>query len=438
MRKLFTVIIFILSVINIYGQDVKTGEGQSSILLETTNVGFDIGETSLSFTTNNFPQSKLRSNGSIWGLFAKGINDEGLAGIFSTSQIVPSSEISAIYGYSLSNSREISDSYAYSQKALSDNIELLTALLPDSLERKVIDMVSKIENEEAQKYIRDAVNSALQSDFLKYDKLEKSLKKIAENDFLKKTISTEAKSIYQFVKENKTWSDIKKMSAKISNNIDKVDTNPYWKFSIYGHFGLNSTKFNVFKGWDSLNIENSFEKNTFRGSNGGFGINLNLKSKWLFGFRYTYEETNNLSMLSTNDYKVTTNYISGSSTGSSQISKTAYPDEYTVAYLNKYDFDIIRFFPLQETSIILSDLYLRIRESTNQSKMVSQKDLGLSASFFKEKGKFIGGIYLELPDLEQNIEKQKPVAEQEMDVWYKRLSFGVYAKFSFSSIINQF
>jgi hypothetical protein len=302
----------------------------------------------------------------------------------------------------------------------------------------LIDQLDQIKDNKAKEYIQNKVNPILQSDFLRYQKLEKTLKEISENRLLDLNITTEANNLYLVIKKNKIWNAFERLNKKISDGINNLITEDYWKFSVYGHLGLHSTKFNIYKGWDSVNIDNSFAKETFRGSNGGFGLNLNLKSRWLFGFRFTYEETNNLNTLASTEYKVTKNHTSTSATGSSQIAMTAYPNKYTRAYLNRYDFDIIRFFALEKNSIMITDLYFRIKESTNQSKMVSQKDVGVSASFFKEKGNFIGGIYLELPDIEQNIEKRKPEDEQKLEDWYKRISFGVYAKFSFSSIINQF
>ena len=438
MKKILIICPSFWLLINIYGQDVKTGTGQSSILLETTNIGFDIGEPSLSFTTNNFPQSKLKSKGPIWGFLVKGKNDNDLATIFTSSSIVPSSELNAIYGYSFSNMEQISASYKNRIKIKADSIYLLSDTLNKKLDILISTQANKISNIKAKEYIQNVINTIFKNELLKYERLEKELKKISENNFLDTAISKSSAELYASMKRNKLWNDYKRLTKEISGRIDSISTENYWKFSIYGHLGLNSTKFNLYNGWDSMNIDNSFSKQTFNGSKGGFGLNLNIKSKWLFGFRYTYEETNNLSLLTPNDYKVTKTFKSGSTTGSSEVSMNAYPKTYKRAYLNNFDFDIISFLPLAKSNILLADIYFRFKESTNHSVLVSQKDVGISCSFFKEQGKFIGGIYLELPDIEQSVEKIKPVNEQKLTSWYQRLSFGVYAKFSFSSIVNQF
>jgi len=437
------VLIFIIANLftfpTLFSQDIKTGEGESSILLPTTNIGIDVGESSITFKTNNFPQSKLKSNGTIWGINAKGKSKEGLASVFSSSEIVPSSNLSAILGYSFSNSKKISDSYTSNCKEnIKNQVLKLSEEFRISFDSLLIVEIRRIESVKAKEYLLEKVQPALKIEYLKYNKLEKLLKKISNDIAIDPEISSSAEIIYDFMSENKTWQSIKKLNKEIETGIDEIESEEYWKLTFYGHFGIQGEKFNTFQGWDSTNIENSFKKETFSGSLGGFGINYLFNSKWVLGIRYTYEETNNLDNLSTSEYKVTTSYTQNNSVGSTQVAKTAYPNDYKPAYLNRYDFDIIRFFNVGENTVIISNLYLRFHESTNEDNLVSQRDLGISSSFFKKKGKFIGGIYLELPDYQQNEEKMKPEAEQELKEWYNRLTFGVYANYSFSTIANLF
>ncbi|GET35239.1 hypothetical protein PbJCM13498_41020 [Prolixibacter bellariivorans] len=429
--------IFVLS--SVYCQDIKTGEGESTILLPTTNIGVDVGKASLTFKTNNFPQSKLKPNGFIWGLDVMGKSKEGLSNIFSGSEIVPTSSISTVLGYSFSNSDEISDDYTSKYaKILKDSLNSLSNSFRKSFGADIISEIYKIKSDSAKKYILSKVVPALKVNLNKYEKLQKLLEEMSKDETLQPEIVTSAKTLYSYMKENQTWKEIKSLKVKLESGIENVGSEEYWKLTIYGHFGIKGEKFNIFKGWDSTNIENSFEKETFSGNSGGFGVNYLFNSKWIVGFRYTYQETNNLDELSTNDYKVTTTFTQNTSVGTTQISKTAYPNKYKTAYLNRYDFDLIRFINIGENNVIIADLYLRINESTNQDNLVSYKDLGLSSSFFNMKGKFIGGIYLELPDFEQSVERRKAEEEQELKDWYNRLTFGIYVKYSFSSLANLF
>lgn len=440
MKKIAIILIINIYTLSfVYCQDIKTGEGESSILLPTTNIGVDVGKASLTFKTNNFPQSKLNSNGFIWGINATGESKEGLSTVFSGSEIVPSSNISIILGYSLSNSEEISDDYTSKYaKTLKDSVNSLSNSFRKSFGIDIIAEIYELKSDTAKKYLLSKVVPALKINFNKYENLEKLLEKMSKDKTLQPEIDSSAKTIYSFMKENQTWKDIKSLKVKLKTGIENIESEEYWKLTFYGHFGIKGEKFNVFNGWDSINIENSFKKETFSGSFGGFGINYLFNSKWVVGFKYTYQETNNLHKLSTNDYKVTTTFAQNTSVGSTQVSKTAYPDKYKPAYLNRYDFDLIRFFNIGENNVIISDLYLRINESTNQENLVSYKDVGISSSFFNKKGKFIGGIYLELPDFEQSEEKRKPEEEQKLKEWYNRLTFGIYAKYSFSSLANLF
>ena len=438
-KVLFLALVSLFTFSTLFSQDIKTGEGESSILLPTTNIGLDVGESSITFKTNNFPQSKLKSNGTIWGINAEGKSKEGLATVFSGSEIVPSSNLSAILGYSFSNSGVISKAYTSNyKKKKKEQVSQLREKFKTTFDSLLLVEIKKLENIKANDYLLEKVKSTLEVEYLKYNRLEKLLKKTANNIAIDPEISSSAEIIYEFMSGNKTWQKIKKLNTEIETGIDEIETDGYWKLTFYSHFGIQGEKFNTFQGWDSTNIENSFKEKTFSGSMGGFGINYLFNNKWVLGFRYTYEETNNLDNLSTSEYKVTTSYTQNNAVGSTQLTKTAYPSSYKPAYLNRYDFDGIRFFNVGENTVIISNLYLRINESTNEDNLVSQRDLGISSSFFKKKGKFIGGIYLELPDYQQNVEKKKPEAERELKEWYNRLTFGVYAKYSFSTIANLF
>lgn len=446
MKKITLILISFITYLSVNAQDIKTGEGESSIVLPTANIGIDVKEASLSFKINNFSQAKVKSNSFLWGFYAKGKNNEGITTVFSGSKINPSSSLSINLGYSFSNSDKISQNISSSH--LKKKTDYLTKYLDENLELEVRKLANQISNDSIKLHLQSIITEALKNKNIKYKKLECALLDEVNNN-KDSVIGNEAKILHLFVKNYKPWKEINNISdeqyRKIENAFDfnnevskmkSKGSESYWKLTIYSHFGLESQKFNIFKGWDPTNLTDSFDKETFRGSNGGFGVNYLFNSKWILGFKYTYQETNNLSTLSSTDYKISTNNVLGSSTGSTQISKTAYPNEYKRAYLNRLDFDFLKFFSLGESSIILSDLYFRVNESTNNDNLVSTKTLGISASFFEEKGKFIGGLYLELPDIEQRAEKRKPVADRNLQSWHNRLSFGIYAQYSFSSLIG--
>ena len=437
MKKIITTCTLLFS-LYLMGQNIQTGEGSSSIILQTANIGFDIKEASISFKINNFSQAKLtkkeKSKQWVYGVNVVGKNQEGFSSIFSGSSIVPSSSISSLFGYSYSNSYDVAKFIRIDEKLAQEKNSLL-----DYLDNNFIKLINKelkkIDDDKIKAYLKNIITTELGSLTNKYNKLEKALEKELRN--MDPSIAIEAQKLYNLLMGLQQWQRIKEIDkTNETNEVGKINTSKYWKFTFYGHYGLQSQKFNIFKGWNPTNIADSFTEETFRGSNGGFGANLLLKSKLIFGFKYTYEETNNLNTLSTTDYKITTTNSDGTSTGSTQISKTAYPDTYNTAYVNNYDFDVIYFFNLGKKSILIGDLYTRINKSTNQQNLVSTTDLGVSCSFFKEKGKFIGGFYIEVPDINQNIEKRKPISDQNLKKWHRRFSFGLYANYNLSSLIG--
>ena len=88
---------------------------------------------------------------------------------------------------------------------------------------------------------------------------------------------------------------------------------------------------------------------------------------------------------------------------------------------------------IEETFLIVNT-YLRSVSSNKQALYASHSDIGVSTLFFKKDGNFMGGIYLELPDLDQNNERMK--ANPEYEDWYNRMAFGIYTKFSFDPLLS--
>jgi len=82
------------------------------------------------------------------------------------------------------------------------------------------------------------------------------------------------------------------------------------------------------------------------------------------------------------------------------------------------------------------DPYIRIQTSTNTTLLPNTLNLGCGFYFFQQTGKFLGGFYAELPDVNNNYEKMKPTADQQLKGPLQRLTFGLVGKLSLSSFLG--
>ena len=94
-------------------------------------------------------------------------------------------------------------------------------------------------------------------------------------------------------------------------------------------------------------------------------------------------------------------------------------------------------FKLSDTSRILASLYLRSSLfSRDTAYLKNYTNIGTGLYFINKKGKFLGGLYVELPDINNNVEKAKPQDEINIRPPFKKLTFGIVIKFNISSIFD--
>ncbi len=440
--RLFLLIVSCFVAFSIVAQDTKTGKDESSVVLNTTNVGFDPGKASLTFKTNNLSLRKTNPNSILWGITAEGKNNEGISSIFSSSEIVPSSKITLLLGFSTSNADKLSNVYLNNLQVEKQRFTSLSTGFKQSIDTAIYNYINDLDTGSADSIAKRVLGTAYSTVKKKplkiYTRLKKAFKILSQDVSQTAETRYHATEIYKtYFEDNPEWKEYKGLQKVIKEGIDNMgkDIDKYKRTTFYLHHGNAATKFNVFKGWDSVDLTNSFEKITFRGSSGGFGINRNYGSKWIIGFRYTYEEANNLEDLETSEYKVTQTNTTASATGATELKKTAYPNTFRKVFIDNLDFDIMRFFPSGKESIIIANLYIRDNISSNEEIVVNHTDIGISGSLFNgKKGKFIGGVYLEVPDVGQNRERRKPADVKDLDPFYQRLNFGVFTKFSFSKL----
>jgi hypothetical protein len=419
-------------------QTLKTGDGESSILFGETTIGVDVGKTEISFTTNNYLDSKDEFKGLLWGVSLKGKQKDGLSSILRSSELIPSSSIQFNLGY-FSSPQEDMKLYKPSRwNSLEEQEADLQDFLSDSLfiqiERNIKKDTSATNAEKLE--LINRAKKALSSPVTKYKILKETFSQLSGNPSKSKAFRQLSSGIHTFLENHNKLNELFKVSmelVKLQNEaLREISETPYKKFTIYGLLELSKGKFNTFDGWNPEDITESFDEVEFDGSRIGVGAGYRIGGNTYLGGRLYYEHTNNSSFLTSKKYEYEQTNTVGNETFTLKDEVTAYSGTYGELNVVGFDFDFLRYLKLGQDNFLILDAYLRSIDSRDKELLPSKTDIGLSSSFFKSDGKFIGGIYLELPDFDQGAESLKE--EPEFEIWYKRLSIGLYTKFSFQEL----
>ncbi len=421
----------------------QSAEGTGTVIMEGSTISLDLGKTDLSFGWNNLNKNIVKSNnGFLIGGEVKVKNSDGIGSLFSKGKLVPQGGANLFFGHYWSNATKNSTYNGMSDeevlKSLKQLSETAIILLHDTLYDE-IDLIAKAHIADPKKR-NDAVKAIIDE----YEDIKNKLffpARITEddNDLEIKAFKTALKKRMMEVKMN-----VEKPYRALSNPRfnSKVEFNKgrpgYWKFTTYLFGGINALDFKRFDKIDSTNLENSFVDEYFRGGNFGIGFNLEYW-RFRFGLTYSYTKTSNFSALTATEYTLQSSTVINNQTLQTKDAVTAYGGKYGEVEKNDLNIDVIYNCKLDKDgkNHILINPYLRASMfSRDTSLLINKANLGIGGYFFKENGKFLGGLYIELPDVNNNSEKKKPVAKQNFRPPLKRLSFGIVAKFSLKALFE--
>ena len=237
---------------------------------------------------------------------------------------------------------------------------------------------------------------------------------------------------------------------KLLDNLSKIDDNEavndaskefmknhfVKRFTAFIFGGIEARNFSWYRGLNPSSLPKSFIDTLYRGEQFGIGLNGQIGNWWL-GITYAYVDGDNFSDLSGMEYTLRTTDTSRNQTLISEKKITGYSGNYAKVWNNQLNIDLLKEFKLGDTSRLITNLYYRgalFSRDTSYLKNISS--MGFGMYFLGKKSKFLGGLYVELPDINNNIEKSKPESERSIRLPYKKLTFGVVTKFSLSSILG--
>lgn len=424
------------------------GKGAVILPLNGLSIGFDIGKAEIAVGANNFSKA-LDSNNSkafrnwFFGSNLAVKNSSGIGNLFQSGDIVPAANFLGFLGFNVNNNQSILDEWKKSSVTQLATIERnMKQQLVDSYRSDIV------------KYIEAASENIIDAEF-RQNTIQELVKKIAESSDgfalasnITSILTNKAESLKGFVDVFKAL--VEPRQKEYFERITKIDATKEIDVA-FDHFlndqivkrlspfifgGIEARNFSLYTGLNASSLPKSFIDTLYRGGQFGIGINAQIGRFWL-GATYAYIDGDNFSNLTSKEYTLRTTDPSGNQTLISEKKITGYSGKYAKVGSNQLNIDFLKEFKLGDTSRVITNLYYRGTMASRDTALLKNiSNLGLSVYFLGNKSKFLGGLYVELPDIDNNIEKTKPESERSIRPPLKKLTFGVIMRVSVNSIFG--
>lgn len=465
--KLITSIIVIAISAILHAQNIEAGEGESSIMNRKSEISLDLGDEEIELNITNYQKTVGKNAGFIFNGGLRGSNEKGRLSLFNNGYVNPKTTAGITIGGFFTNRNKLlkeinSDSLRKAFKdSLLDELEKHKSHL--TMYHSVI--MRNIENtytsDTANRYYKNFIKEMVT--FNPVNKI-KGLSYDYYNEYFKLITSQSAKSVDGYTKSIwnvdylqalkqvckdsiKAFNELNARHHALNSNIDivmirgdfklidsvrnkTVSEKELWRVNVFATGGINSVKFKHFTALDSNNFENSFSKINQRGGFIGGGFNFEYGPYFVFGGRMDYIETTNFGSLDKTDFSYSTEFPSGMSTTAKTTEQiTAYSGEFMQLFMRRISLDLIaKIHPSDNNYNFYPGLYFRYQEynKPGSEKNPPTTDIGGSLSVQDKKGKFVGGLYLELTDINDHVEKLKETPQLRPTI--QKFSFGLYTK----------
>jgi hypothetical protein len=367
----------------------QDAEGNSSIVYEGGNIGFDLTKTNLAISYTNLGLLSTNAETSfwkpLWGINIYGNISEGIANIFTRGNFQPQSGLIGLLGVR----------HRFDPKPQ----ELI------EVENQKDSLI--MERNEVRKKI-DSIKGA--------------------SDTLKDTTLQAKKG--ELACLNNHIQELQNKRKEINNGRTRS------LLVLYGRIGKNAISFKLAQeNPDTTALSKKFENKYYSGGFFGAGINFEY-GRWLFGGAIDREYTNNFDELSKSVYVITTKETKGNQTLENKKEITAYSGNLCYYQRTNLNLDIIMFLKLDnnDRNYMALNSYIRHKISDSPGIMPTFTNIGIGAYFFNKSNKLLGGAYFEAPDIFRNMENKKSnTNDGEIQ---KRITIGIVAKFNFASIMG--
>jgi len=436
---------FLISEVSAQFQGITQGaEGTSTIPVRGSTVGFDLTKTDLSLSANNLAKASQKNTASpILSSTIKVKNNDGIGSLFSGGNIVAEGNLNGLIGITLPDiSRNATSAFTKRYNNLDNHYLGLEVSMRAQIVTKITALINSLlpsisnltQRTNAQNELNNLWSTLTNRENEYYD----AIKNLTPSDPQVVHVYSKVKT-YALTLQNEYSSLYQEHQAKLQHLHLEYSNINYSRLSIFGYGGITALEFKVFDGFNLNDPSKSFSDIKERSGNIGLGINYQHNAMWL-GITYSYEDSNNLSELKKKEYSIKTTIIKDSISLTQEDKFSAYTGTFS-RHIRKNQFNVDLIFRInlddEYKNFLLLNPYVRASVLSGNTELLTNKtNVGLGCYFFQQNGKFNGGFYVELPDVNNNIEKKKPALEQNIQPPLMKLTFGIVAKYTLGTFIG--
>jgi len=445
-------IIHLLSFISLSASNLAYGQfstdsknGTNALLLNSGTASINITDPKISLDwTNRLRYVEPRNFDGFLGFGASAKNKTGIGKIVDNDAIAPEAELHGVFGFYFSNAKTEIEKHPVENDVIEyriDNDALLRQAKSDRRNELIAGYAQKL-----CEYSDRIANFPFKA---MVDKLEEQIDLRRYADKFQKVNSTvpgisastldllqpEIQKVYDEINKQPL---VKEVQDKIVEQRRLTPKSPYYRIDIFGFGNVNASSFKKYMANDTTNLEKSFKDEKFKGGKFGFGANGQYKI-FRFGITYAFNYSNNFKGLTETEYVVRKSpYVGPASAITTEKKITAYDGDYAKVNVEELNVDLIANIKLNQkaTNFLLINPYSHSFFSRKKDKLPSTWDLGVGFYSFKSDGKFLGGLYVEIPDIKNAVEKNKEPSKQDLKPVIKRFVIGLTAKFTLQGIYS--
>lgn len=440
--KYTTIITLLLTAIlgDLMGQPAtQDATGKGSILSHGTYIGLDLTKPEVSLAINNLSQRNIASSSNfVYGGFLQGKNEEGFANIFSEGVPAASAVGRFNVGWRWSNAKLPTAT----RVALRDNMDeienqmrILDAKMISKI-KKAIEGLNPAIAAAARQQIIDDVDAYLQGNNSTLNVLDV----LAPDSSDPADIQNAKKAAIVLLTQ--TVNDGKKQLGSLERLSTELTTGPigyvpaYIEFIPFAFYGISGSSFKLAQQIiDPTKLSGNFQDQVYRGYDYGGGFNFRIAFLQL-GATFAWVKTTNFKYLDKVEYTLRTTETQTDEKAILVAEKkiTAYQGDFLTVKANEVNLDLIAYAPLSAREMMIINLYSRITaKSKNKEKYPTRSDFGLGVYFHKNDGKFLGGLYFQLPDTSGEVTKLLEGTAPSRAI--KRFQFGLVTRYSLTSLL---
>lgn len=419
----------------------QDAEGKSTIVFPGGVIGIEPGKTALTFNFMNI-QDISKNKGFLWGITARAENKSGIGKLFDSGKVAPGGLVLVTFAYYESSEsyvdmaigedpnetnlrtlkkQELNNLKKQKKKVQTEKKQLLAQISKEKFSKQFDESLMEVSDVD-----KKALHGLRKQYWMDTDVLENKLidlRNKSTNPKLQVAVDNIIRKVKQLLSQLKNK---EKELVEITKQLASIKSKGWYeRWVLFTRIGGSAGKFKSYTPSESSALKDHFKDIDYSSLSFQIGMNMQLGGGLLLGFAAGFQEANNLANLSKQEFILNTTQTSENQKLVEEEKIIAYSGDFQEFDRLDIDSDIVSFVKVGKSHVMAPYGYFRWRIPLGAGhSFPNTMNVGIGANFFTDKGKHLGGLFLELPDITNELEEDRKLLN--------RLTLGITLRISFS------